>query len=311
MPDKPQLRSPFSAWWPSKPNITPTHTSNQAALQNAQKSSFYKLPTELLLEIEKYLENPEIMALRAVCLKFATIFRGPNPHTGWPIQSKKAYQRTFIRQAFREFCGRWGGGIEEAAEQGKCGNGGEGDKKVLQLCPHISISYQSVKLKTTGIPCSRDHFGAETISIKEVGTRKGVKIISIKMELDFLTIRHDHSLSKTEIVKSVKQANWSLCPHIHTDSVADWNIAEVIEGGSGYILRQRCRPKEGEEECGTKYCLYRWGEGSMFATKWQKLRLTVERELEEEEDRWKSEADIRWIAQLVGRTRLCDQGGFW
>ncbi|KAF2268501.1 hypothetical protein CC78DRAFT_529945 [Lojkania enalia] len=323
------------------------HLKRSIIATNHEISRLYQLPTELIMEIDVHLMEPERpgphvaqMAFRATCRRFYEILpRGLTKNVKWTEWDRRAY-RLLLRQAnFRALCGKEREGLlsdkrlvccicrsahardvftEAAVKKEPELRACIGASGVVELCPHFRITYAGMKLRPNNIVCSRYHHaigGYEgLVRVNQVGELRASEFMC-EVEIPVLEIRGNKKenkqgegpLGRTKVINAVKETNWKLCPHMHTDSVEEWLPRKSFENRQKRWQVHCCAVKD----CDTRFTFMRKEvtrvprEGEKIVKEFVVLR--IERYF----GSLRGADDKRWMSQIVWASSLLEDRWTW
>jgi hypothetical protein len=229
------------------------------------------------------------MAFRATCRRFFAILPGPKPGyipSSWPESTPKplrgrwkewdrrAYSQMVRLAWFRDLCKEEREGVygkdklvccicrafhskdcfsalekKKEPEQRAC----IGAHGVLEVCPHMRITYMALKLGPEDIGCNRTHYscggyhgrvrvikfkGERDAKDREDGASRKGKMCKAEVQLRILDLEklakdernaeiegemeRDEVWAREKILAAVQRSGWKLCPHMRAQSAELW-----------------------------------------------------------------------------------------
>jgi hypothetical protein len=197
-----------------------------------------------------------------------------------------------------------------------------GSQGILEVCPHIRVTYAGLRIKPISMTCICDHHpssghGRSTVSVGQV-EEEGMTEAKIQTKFCLGTL--ERKVQKKSIAVAVQKASWSMCPHLRArdgevcsmtllnDSALPpiTRFSAVLGTLSCWIFRTRGGPRWRTRTCvctvpgcDTRITVFA-ARGVGFTTQ-EALFLRVERYLGE----LKGGADGRkWLSQIVDASSL-------
>lgn len=293
------------------------------------------------------------MALAATCRLLREVLPGPEPpKKGWTNCDKRHYSQLVIAAKFRALCKQERNGTLSETVPGRKGElrlvccicrashaqnyftkveqrkepekriciGSQG---VLQICPHIRVTYAGLKLQPIHIVCNSMHYMPglkyEVVEVKQVDWENGKEIkIEVILELGYFELGVESEKVKKKVMGAISRTNWRVCPHLHTREAEEYLSLprNLVLESHGVGLRRRFSRERGSAHqkkewpvhackaigCDTRLALVREKEAMDGLTKRVYLAMKIERYLGE----LKGADDRKWIAQIVEASRLDD-----
>ncbi|KAF2478129.1 uncharacterized protein BDR25DRAFT_338786 [Lindgomyces ingoldianus] len=329
------------------------HPNEDVTLRNAHESHLHQLPAELIFMIDSYLRdisrhgpNVSKMALRATCRRFHTILpAGPHPNAPWGELDRRSYSQLISLARFRDLCERERGGLlnpnhlvccicrrsreswcftpveqKKDPEQRTC----IGAQGVLEICPHLRLTYMGFRLGPIEISCNRKHYSIEgfegTVKVSQIGEIPN-REIKVEVELILLEIYKGQELTREKVLDAVKKSNWKICPHMHTYGAEIWLslFAEYLQGhGKLFSGKKLCSVrcgfgrwcwengrlwplhKCGVLDCDTRVVLFKDRRKSRKNVNREFLVMRIDRYL----GKMESADDRRWMSQIEEASKL-------
>ncbi|ORY11798.1 hypothetical protein BCR34DRAFT_564672 [Clohesyomyces aquaticus] len=251
------LKSLVLGWLSNYKGQPPAHPKDHISERNLQESRLYQLPTELVRMIDEYLLDPSKrgpnvykMAFRATCRRFYTMFPSERDAAKGE-RDRRAYSQLIKLAAFRTLCEEEKNAFlpknhlvccncrathetscftpfeQKRSPEGRVCIGTQG---VLEVCPHIRLTYGGLKVGPISFLCNRKHntmdlhcgkLSLSQISLTQVGDKEN-REVKVLVKREFFAIADPAVLTRDKVVQATKAIDWKLCPHMHTKDVEVW-----------------------------------------------------------------------------------------